>query len=163
MSYKVGQYITFKRNDVFHKAKIVGYRAELDMFYVLLDSGCEVIVMPYEIVTPYNPLDDLLDAIEKFEDKEKMDYTFLPIYNPDLTKVRTIYYSRLPKSVFFNDKKKATTLMFPNQKATVVKCGDGDEYSRRVGFLEAYFQATCGLSKTKAKKYLQEIVKDKEK
>ena len=69
--------------------------------------------------------------------------------------------NRLPDNVFFNDKKKATTLMF-GKEATVVKCGNDDEYSRRIGFLEAYFQATCGLSKTKAKKYLENIVKDKE-
>ena len=70
-------------------------------------------------------------------------------------------YEQLPDNVFFNDKKKATTLMFYNE-ATVVKCGEGDKYSRRVGFLEAYFQATCGLSKTQAKKYLDKIVEDKE-
>lgn len=69
--------------------------------------------------------------------------------------------NRIPDNVFFNDKKKATTLMF-GKEATVVKCGKDDEYSRRIGFLEAYFQATCGLSKTKAKKYLENIVKDKE-
>ena len=70
-------------------------------------------------------------------------------------------YEQLPDNVFFNDKKKATTLMFYNE-ATVVKCGKGDKYSRRIGFLEAYFQATCGLSKTQAKKYLDKIVEDKE-
>ena len=53
-------------------------------------------------------------------------------------------YEQLPNSVFFNDKKKATTLMF-DDTATVVKCGKDDKYSRRIGFLEAYFQATCGL------------------
>jgi hypothetical protein len=67
---------------------------------------------------------------------------------------------KLPSKVFFNDKKKATTLMYGDE-ATVVKCGKEDEYSRRVGFLEAYFQATCGMSKTQAKKYLENIVKDK--
>ena len=41
------------------------------------------------------------------------------------------------------------------------RAGDGDEYSKRIGFLEAYFQATCGLSKTQAKKYLQKITEDK--
>ncbi len=69
--------------------------------------------------------------------------------------------TNLPTNVFFNDKKKATTLMF-DKEATVVKCGKDDKYSRRVGFLEAYFQATCGLSKTQAKKYLDKIVEDKE-
>ena len=66
-----------------------------------------------------------------------------------------------PSKVFFNDKKKATTIMF-GETATVVKCGKGDKYDRRIGFLEAYFQATCNMSKNKALKYLNEIVKDKE-
>jgi hypothetical protein len=48
------------------------------------------------------------------------------------------------------------------ETATVVKCGKGDKYDRRIGFLEAYFQATCNMSKNKALKYLNEIVKDKE-
>ncbi len=67
-----------------------------------------------------------------------------------------------PKNVIFNDKKKATTLIFDN-KVAVVKCGKDDTYNRRIGFLEAYFQANCGMSKNKANKYLEEIVKDKEK
>lgn len=80
------------------------------------------------------------------------------VFNPNKN-----YYEpkKIPTNVFFNDKKKATTLMF-DENATVVKCGKDDEYSRRIGFLEAYFQATCGLSKTQAKKYLDKIVKDKE-
>jgi hypothetical protein len=67
--------------------------------------------------------------------------------------------SKLPRKVFFNKKKKATTLIF-GDKPTVVKCGKGDKYSKRVGFLEAYFQATCGLSKTQAKKYLDKIIEE---
>ncbi len=66
-----------------------------------------------------------------------------------------------PSKVFFNDKKKATTLMFGNE-ATVVKCGEGDKYDKRIGFLEAYFQATCGMSKNKANKYLKKIVEESE-
>lgn len=69
----------------------------------------------------------------------------------------------LPQRVYFNDKKKATTLIMKGDKVIVVKCGKGDKYNRRIGFLESFFQATCGLSKSKALKYLEEIVKDKEK
>ena len=67
---------------------------------------------------------------------------------------------RLPKQVQFNDKKKATTLIF-GDKVVVVKARQEDKYDRRIGFLEAYFQATSRMSKTKALKYLNEIVKDK--
>jgi hypothetical protein len=68
--------------------------------------------------------------------------------------------TNLPTRVLFNDKKKATTLLFKD-KPTVVKAREDDKYDRRIGFLEAYFQATSGLSKTKALKYLNDIVKDK--
>lgn len=85
----------------------------------------------------------------------------LPFYFKTISLSGNPGYEPLPDNVFFNDKKKATTLMF-DDTATVVKCGKDDKYSRRVGFLEAYFQATCGLSKTQAKKYLDKIVEDKE-
>jgi len=71
--------------------------------------------------------------------------------------------SKLPIKVYFNDNKKATTLMMNGNKVIVVKCGKGDKYNRRIGFLEAFYQANCGLSKSKALKYLEEIVKEKEK
>ena len=68
---------------------------------------------------------------------------------------------KLPTNVFFNDNKKTTVIKFDDETIKV-KCGKDDTYSRRIGFLEAYFQATCGMSKTQAKKYLEKIVKDKE-
>ena len=67
--------------------------------------------------------------------------------------------SELPTQVFFNKKKKATTLLF-NGKPYVVKCDSKDKYDKRIGFLEAYFQAQSGLSKTQANKYLRDIVKE---
>ena len=96
-----------------------------------------------------------------YEHEYLQQYEYDPIdgvYKMSFRDIDT-FKNRIPDNVFFNDKKKATTLMF-GKEATVVKCGKDDEYSRRIGFLEAYFQATCGLSKTKAKKYLENIVKD---
>ena len=81
--------------------------------------------------------------------------------NPRKEEKRKIF-PNTPKSVLFNDKKKATTLIFDN-KVVVVKAREDDKYDRRIGFLEAYFQATSRLSKTKALKYLNDIVKDKPK
>ena len=113
-----------------------------------------------EVQLVEEPKDALLEVIERYRKNlyEAFGFDFDTVLLP---KGRIIRYSKLPDNVFFNDKKKATTLMF-GDKATVVKCGKDDEYSRRIGFLEAYFQAKCGLSKTKAKKYLENIVKDKE-
>ena len=64
---------------------------------------------------------------------------------------------KLPTSVFFNKKKKATTLLFDDE-VFVVKCDTKDTYNKRIGFLEAYFQAQSGMSKTQANKYLRELV-----
>ena len=66
---------------------------------------------------------------------------------------------RLPTQVFFNKKKKATTIM-REQNATVVKCGKDEKYNKRIGFLEAYFQAYSGLSKTQANKYIKSILEE---
>lgn len=83
----------------------------------------------------------------------------------DITKVLNEYYKNknlrknLPDKVYFNDKKKATTLGTTDKRFVTVKAGK-EKYDRRIGFLEAYFQAYSGLSKTAANKYLEEIVKD---
>lgn len=62
----------------------------------------------------------------------------------------------LPTKVIFNSKKKATTLLYDN-KPTVVRCGEKEKFDKRIGFLEAYFKANCGLSRTQANKYLKEL------
>jgi len=64
--------------------------------------------------------------------------------------------NKLPRKVIFNDKKKATTLLYGDE-ATVVKACKGDKYDKEKGFLMAFFQKQSGLSKTQAKKYLKKI------
>ena len=63
---------------------------------------------------------------------------------------------KLPRKVIFNDKKKATTLLYGDE-ATVVKACKGDKYDKEKGFLMAFFQKQTRLSKTQAKKYLKKI------
>ena len=63
--------------------------------------------------------------------------------------------------VMFNEKKGATTLL-KGDKVTVVKTCKGDKFDKKYGFLLAYFQQNCGLSKTQANKYLKELVEDNE-
>ena len=70
-----------------------------------------------------------------------------------------IFSNNLPDKVFFNTKKK-TTVLLKNDEVTKVKCDDKEKFSKRIGFLEAYFQMTCGMSKTQALKYLEELEKD---
>lgn len=69
--------------------------------------------------------------------------------------------TELPDNVFFNKEKKTTTLLKDNKTVTV-KCGENEMFSKRIGFLEAYFQLTSGLSKTGAMKYLDKLEKDKD-
>lgn len=70
-----------------------------------------------------------------------------------------IFSNNLPDKVFFNSKKK-TTVLLKNDEITKVKCDDKEKFSKRIGFLEAYFQMTCGMSKTQALKYLEELEND---
>lgn len=120
-----------------------------------------------EITNPFPYMHFSFDDVKNKTDKELIDSIQKDYfdYQKNILGVRTPiepkYYNFMPSKVYFNDKKKATTIMY-GDNATVVKCGDGDTYSRRVGFLEAYFQATCGMSKTKAKKYLNDITKEEE-
>jgi len=61
--------------------------------------------------------------------------------------------------VYFNDKKKATTII-SDDRVVVVKCKKGEKYNRRLGFLEAYFELKSGMSKTQKNKYLNKILKE---
>lgn len=63
--------------------------------------------------------------------------------------------------VYFNDKKKATTLI-DGDKVVVVKTKKGEKYNRRIGFLEAYFELKSGMSKTQKNKYLEGVVEDEQ-
>ena len=67
----------------------------------------------------------------------------------------------LPKKVLFNEKKKAVTLLDEFDNVTVVRATKGDKYDKKFGFLLAYFQQNCGLTKTQANKYLKEILEVK--
>lgn len=62
---------------------------------------------------------------------------------------------KLPKRVCFN--KKATILLWQDDTKTIVKCSNNDEQDPVLGFLYAYFEKHSHLSKTKARKYLDEV------
>lgn len=63
--------------------------------------------------------------------------------------------NKIPKKCISN--KKATILIWEDGTKTIVKCAEEDKYDREKAFLIAYFQKVCGLSKTKANKYLEKI------
>ena len=63
----------------------------------------------------------------------------------------------LPDEVYFQDAIETVVIKY-GDKTTTVSTHD-DEYDRRFGFLLAYFQANCGLSKNKANKFLDNLMK----
>jgi hypothetical protein len=96
-------------------------------------------------------IDEMLELVEEQSIKYGVNLSKIAIGIDGIT-IRT-----LPKQVFFNDKKKTTVLKWEDNSITKVKCND-DEFDEKVGFLIAYFQHTCGLSKNKANKYLDSLV-----
>ena len=57
----------------------------------------------------------------------------------------------------------ATVLIWEDGEKTVVKRCEDDEFNKRLGFLTAFFQHYCGMSKNKANKFLAELeVEDEE-
>lgn len=68
---------------------------------------------------------------------------------------------KIPKKYIIN--KKATILFWEDGTKTIVKRSKDDEYNKRLAFLTAYFQKHCGLSKTKANEYLDNLLDEDEK
>lgn len=56
--------------------------------------------------------------------------------------------------------KGATILFWSDGTKTIVKLSNNDKYDKRLGFLTAYFQKNCGMSKNKANKYLDNLTEE---
>ena len=67
----------------------------------------------------------------------------------------TMKFNSKPKQVCFN--KDATVLIWYDGDKTISHCDDKDNYDPVIGFLYAYYFKHVGLSKIKAKKYLDEV------
>lgn len=74
---------------------------------------------------------------------------------PTYPYVRKTYSIDLPKRYIIN--KGATILFWEDGSKTIVKRCKEDKYNKRLGFLTAYFQKHCGMSKNKANKYLASL------
>lgn len=61
----------------------------------------------------------------------------------------------LPKNYIINDG--ATILFWKDGTKTIVKRSKNETFDKRLGFLTAYFQKHCGMSKTKANKFLDNL------
>ena len=75
-------------------------------------------------------------------------------YMQEYNKNRT----ELPQRYIIN--KGATILFWKDGTKTIVKKSKDDKYDRRLGFLTAYFQKHCGMSKNKANKYLDNLMEE---
>ena len=64
----------------------------------------------------------------------------------------------LPTRYIIN--KGATILFWEDGTKTIVKKSKDDKYDKRLGFLTAYFQKNCGMSKNKANTYLDSLVEE---
>ena len=62
--------------------------------------------------------------------------------------------------IIFNDKKRTTVVLWKDGTKTIVKASDNDTFDRRVGYLMAFYHKNCGLSKTKANKYIDSLCEE---
>jgi hypothetical protein len=84
-----------------------------------------------------------------------------PVHSVKFAKKATVAPNRLPDVVGFNKDRGTTSLVWYKglEKSVTfrAKVMEGDEYNRRIGFLEAWFKATCGMSKKEANEYLNRL------
>ena len=92
-------------------------------------------------------------------------YTAKPFSKPDIAdealSLRNIFSfgaknNKLPKHYIINEN--VTVLIWEDGTKTIVRRCKDEEFNKRLGFLTAYFQKHCGLSKSKANKFLANLV-----
>ena len=65
--------------------------------------------------------------------------------------------NNLPKEYYINEKKKTVVLKWDDDTITKVKTSKDDKFNAKFGFLLAYFQKNCGMSRTQANKYIDNL------
>jgi len=83
--------------------------------------------------------------------KDARDYTIQKLKD-ELNEIKSLNKCDLPERYIINED--ATILFWKNGEKTIVKRCKDDEFNLRLGFLTAFFQHYCGMSKNKANKYL---------
>lgn len=115
------------------------------------DTGCGIVFgLPIRIenlIEPYR-------FIIKEEDKMQIDTNSLNICYGGRGYGKS-FISKLPKKYILNQD--ACILFWEDGTKTVVKRSKDDKQDPVKGFLWAYFQKYCGMSKTKANDYLREM------
>lgn len=76
---------------------------------------------------------------------------------------RKVEMEFIPREYYINEKKKTIVLKWADDTITKVRTSKDDKFDAKYGFLIAYFQKHCGMSKTKANKYLDNLQNNLEK
>lgn len=140
----------------------ITYRAivrEVPNYIILKETYYE----PKNILGFKIEIDNRLEPFRiRIEDRERkpyitnrIDYGNVADMWAEFNKYERRYNMSLPKRICFN--KKATILLWNDDTKTIVKCSNNDEQDPVLGFLYAYFEKHSHLSKTKARKYLDEV------
>jgi hypothetical protein len=97
-------------------------------------------------------IEDSKEAPEK-ESPKKPNPKYVPSFSQPYT---TPKLDPQPKKIIFNNP--ATIVFWNDGSKTVVKAMDGDNFDPERGYLQAYFEKTSGLTRTKCNKMLRGLV-----
>lgn len=94
-------------------------------------------------------------------DKAMKEYSLFRLSKEELIKLimSNSKYERIKLKRYIINKN-ATILFWSDGDKTIVRRSKEDKYDKVKGFLWAYFQKTSGMSKTKANKYLSELIEE---
>ena len=95
----------------------------------------------------YTKIADAIFDLKTITDDEKVKATCHGLLIPGIYE--------LPEHYIINNG--ATILFWKDGTKTIVKRSKDEKFDKRLGFLTAYFQKHCGMSKTKANKFLDNL------
>ena len=89
----------------------------------------------------------------KEEKKKLIDENYL--LKKDVSVMKKMLEEKMPERYIVNEN--ATILFWKDGEKTIVKKCEDDDFNPRLGFLTAFFQRHCNMTKNKANKYLANI------
>lgn len=103
-----------------------------------------------------------VERIDNMSNNNIIWTTYIKTYNDswELLTTRNNKKNIKEDKVIFNDNKKTTVVLWKDGTKTIVKASSNDKFDRRVGYLTAFYQKHCGMSKTKANKYIDSLEED---
>lgn len=104
--------------------------------------------------TAVNEVDNIKENMKLIEENKKMAHE-ISLLKKDNSVLKEMLEEKIPERYIVN--KNASILFWKNGEKTIVKKCEDDDFNARLGFLTAFFQRHCGMSKNKANKYLANI------